>query len=180
MRLLLLLLAALVLPGCVKRQIDISSVPSGALVRVNDREVGRTPCRIEFDHYGVYDVRLTHPGYESVVGVGRADAPFWDWAGIDLVSELVPMNLVSSTKWEFHLIPDRPGPEALVARAKALQSDLLALETEAPIDRSIERTESTEAKARREADRGVVPTPASVLPAAPAETPEPDRHGADR
>lgn len=162
MRLLPVALAALALAGCVRRQIDISSVPEGALVKVNDREVGRTPCRIEFDHYGVYEVRLTLPGYESVVGMGRADAPFWDWAGIDLIGELAPVNLISSTRWEFHLIPSTDDPEGLVRRAESLRSDLLALETEAPVELVRPAAEPTAAAAGA-ADRGQLPVPPSIV-----------------
>jgi len=173
MRWMPVLLIALALPGCVRRQIDISSTPGGALVRVNDREVGRTPCRIEFDHYGVYDVRLTLEGYESVVGMGRADAPFWDWAGIDLIGELGPWNAVSSTAWHFELIADRSDPEQLVQRARALQSDLLAIESETPVERITTGAETPEAAARRDGERGVVPTPPSVLPSPATAPPAP-------
>lgn len=174
----LFLLAPLLLPlvvqGCVRRQIDITSTPGGALVRVNDREVGRTPCRIEFDHYGLYDVRLSLDGYESVVGVGRADAPFWDWAGIDLIGELAPWNAVSDTDWHFNLVPDRSEPDALVVRARALQSDLLALEAETPVEHVTPTDESAAAAARRDGERGVVPSPPTVLQPATSETPAPN------
>lgn len=166
-----LLLLAMTPAGCVRRQIDITSTPSGALVKVNDREVGRTPCRIEFDHYGVFDVRLTHPGYESVVGVGRADAPFWDWAGIDLLGELAPMDLVSSNQWHFAMVPDREDRENLVIRARALQSDLRAIEQEQPVERVAPSAPSPAAASRQDGERGVVPTPPSVLEPGPSAAP---------
>jgi len=181
-RLILLvpLLLPVVLQGCVRRQIDITSTPGGALVRVNDREVGRTPCRIEFDHYGLYDVRLSLDGYESVVGVGRADAPFWDWAGVDLIGELAPWNSVSSTAWHFNLVPDRSAPGELVVRARALQSDLLALEAETPVEHVEPAGESAAAAARRDGERGVVPSPPTVLQPAPTTTPAPNVVPAER
>lgn len=169
-----MVLVALVMSGCVRRQIDLTSSPSGALVRVNDREVGRTPCRIEFDHYGVYDVRLSLAGYESIVGVGRADAPVWDWAGVDLIGELAPWNAVSSTTWHFQMVPDRSDPDVLVLRARALQSDLIAMEAADPVVRVEPKTESPEATARRDGERGVVPTPPSVLPTPAAAPPAPN------
>jgi len=49
------LLMAVMVPwmgGCVRRVIDITSDPPGARVWVNDREAGRTPCSVEFTHYG--------------------------------------------------------------------------------------------------------------------------------
>lgn len=172
MRWPILLGALLILPGCVRRQIDITSTPSGALVRVNDREVGRTPCQIEFDHYGVYEVRLALEGYESVVGMGRAEAPVWDWVGLDLVSELAPWTSVSRTAWHFELVPDRTDPESLVERARALRSDLAVIERDLPVDRTaIMTAPSVEAAAREDGERGVVPTPPSVLPPAPVTAP---------
>ncbi len=173
MRLLPVVLAGLLLAGCVRRHVDISSVPPGALVRVNDREVGRTPCRVEFDHYGDYDVRLSLEGYETVVGVGSAEAPVWDWAGVDLVGELAPFDLVSSTKWEFHMVPSTDDPETLVQRATALRSDLFALEAEQPVTRVPVSEPTPAAAARRDGERGVVPTPPSVLGPTPGSAPAP-------
>ena len=54
----LLLLGCLTGAGCVQRMIKITSDPPGALVRLNDEEVGRTPVTVPFTFYGVYDVRL--------------------------------------------------------------------------------------------------------------------------
>ncbi len=48
------------LTGCVERTISISSEPSGALVHLNDEEVGRTPLTVPFTFYGTYSVRVTH------------------------------------------------------------------------------------------------------------------------
>ena len=54
-----LALAALALTaGCVRREIEVTSTPPGALLTLNGREIGRTPTRIEFTFDGVYDVRL--------------------------------------------------------------------------------------------------------------------------
>jgi len=177
MRWLVMALFLALSTGCVRRQIDITSTPGGALVKVNEREVGRTPCRIEFDHYGLYDVRLSLEGYESVVGVGRAEAPFWDWAGIDLIGELGPWNAVSSTSWHFQMVPDSNDPASLVDRAQALRSDLLAIETERPVELVEPVADSPAAAARQDGERGIVPAPPSVLPAQPSSS-EPGSGGA--
>ena len=52
----------LMLAGCVQRIISITSQPSGALVYLNDEEVGRTPISAPHLFYGVYDIRLEHEG----------------------------------------------------------------------------------------------------------------------
>jgi len=54
--------ALLLITGCVERLITVKSTPAGALVYLNDEEVGRTPVTVPFRFYGVYDVRLEHEG----------------------------------------------------------------------------------------------------------------------
>ncbi|MSQ90867.1 MAG: PEGA domain-containing protein [Phycisphaerales bacterium] len=122
--LLLIALLALVTAatiGCVRRTIAITSTPSQALVYVNDREVGRTPCEVEFLFYGEYDVRLKLDGYESVVGSGTASAPMWDFIGADLLSEVAPVNLESRVEWNFELTPANNDHTELLARARQLR-----------------------------------------------------------
>ncbi len=110
--------------GCVRRVIDITSEPSGARVWVNDRDIGRTPCSVEFTHYGRYDVRLQREGFEPVSGFGDADAPVWDFVGADLVSEVIPARLTSRVAWHFTLIPTDHDEAALVQRARAMRTGL--------------------------------------------------------
>ena len=88
MSLIGIVLAALVaLSGCVRRTITITTEPEGTLVWLNDREVGRTPVEVDFKYYGTYDVRLEHRGYEPMMTSGRADPPWWDHVGLDLIAE---------------------------------------------------------------------------------------------
>ncbi len=107
--------------GCVRRTIAISSSPADALVFVNDREIGRTPCEVSFTYYGEYDVRLKLDGYESVAGSGTASAPFWDFIGADLVAELAPLNLESRVEWHFDLVKAQRSPTALLERARSMR-----------------------------------------------------------
>jgi len=122
--LIALAIAAAVIPlaGCVRRTISVTTTPPGAIVFLNDREVGRTPCDVEFLHYGVYDLRLRLEGFEPVVGSGRADAPVWDFIGADFFAELVPAQLESTVVWHFDLEPTTKDGEALRARAVALRA----------------------------------------------------------
>jgi hypothetical protein len=111
----------LVLSGCVDRTVTITSVPAGALVWLNDREVGRTPVTVGFLHYGVYDVRLELEGYEPTMTTGRADAPLWDAPGPDLLAELFPASLESEVHWHFELQPGNRDRDALILEAQALR-----------------------------------------------------------
>ena len=158
-RLIAIALLAACCTGCVRRVIDITSDPPGARVWVNDREAGRTPCSIEFTHYGRYDVRLRREGFEPVVGFGDADAPAWDFVGCDLVSEVLPARLESRVKWHFTMIPTDPDEAALVQRAREMRTGLDARAAE------VQAARSGEVPVLREAPKDEVPMPPSLIPA---------------
>ena len=103
----LLLLTCLLSVGCVQRTISITSDPPGALVYLNDDEVGRTPVTVPFVFYGVYDVRLEAEGYKPLWTKHKAKAPWWETPGIDLFAEAVPHNK-AALKWHFTMDPQPP------------------------------------------------------------------------
>ncbi len=92
------------LTGCVERRISITSEPAGALVWVNDVEVGRTPTELNFKHYGIYDVRLELDGHDTLQTVGDASTPWWDFPGPDLIAEAIP-NAKKTLRWHYTLSP---------------------------------------------------------------------------
>ena len=107
--------------GCVRRTIRITSDPTGALVWLNDREVGRTPVEVDFVHYGTYDVRLALEGYEPLSTGGRAKAPLWDAPGLDLVAEAIPGEPRVEVHWHYDLAPLDDDRDALLTRARELR-----------------------------------------------------------
>lgn len=117
--------------GCVKREIEITSNPSGALVLLNGRDVGRTPAVVEFTFDGTYDVRLRLDGYDAVVGSGTTEAPVWDFIGADLVAEVWPAKLHRVDKWHFELVPEATAEEGLLQRASTMRQESEALPAEA-------------------------------------------------
>ena len=123
-RALLLLLLPSLACGCVRRVVDISSDPDGAVVWLNDREIGTTPVEVEIIHYGEYDVQVLRPGYESITTSGNASAPVWDLPGFDVVSEILPMDLVSRNTWHYELAKEERDSDAVVLRAEALRTRL--------------------------------------------------------
>ena len=110
-------------PGCVRRTITITSDPSGALVWLNDREIGRTPVDVDFTYYGEYDVRLVKDGYEPLVTSGKATPPVWDNVPLDLGAELWPSEIESRIAWHFALEPAASDPAALLERAASMRSE---------------------------------------------------------
>lgn len=109
--------------GCVRRTISITTEPAGAIVWLNDREIGRTPVDVEFAFYGVYDVRLERQGYEPLLTSGDARAPWWETAGLDLVAELAPAALHSRVHWHYVLRPADDDPADLLERARELRGE---------------------------------------------------------
>lgn len=117
--------------GCgTRRELVITTEPSGALVRLNDEPVGRSPVTVPFEFYGVYDVRLQAEGFEPVNTQAHADAPFWEYPGPDLVGEL--LGLEHQVRWHFDLEPMKPrDPERLLDHAKQMRA---RVNQEIPVD----------------------------------------------
>lgn len=113
--------AAAVLSGCLERTIHVTSDPPGALVWLNDVEVGRTPLETDFTFYGEYAVRIRKEGYEPITTTRLAKMPAYEWPAVDLVSETWPQKISTDIRWHFDLVPaaERTDPEA--AREGVLQ-----------------------------------------------------------
>lgn len=146
--------------GCHTRTLEITSEPPGALVWLNDEQVGRTPLETDFVHYGTYDVRVRLDGYVPISTHQTATASLADQPGIDFFTDAVPGR--SITRWHFTLQPlpeltDRKGAEdAAYDRAKAF------------------RDRAFPGKAAQAQPSGAAGTPATVAPSAtPPSTTEP-------
>lgn len=96
---------AVALPGCLERTILVTSEPPGAVVWLNDQEIGRTPIETDFTFYGNYDVRLHLAGYEPLVTNRVAKAPLYEAPGLDILAEAVPTRISTRLEWHFDLVP---------------------------------------------------------------------------
>ncbi|MEM7629659.1 MAG: PEGA domain-containing protein [Planctomycetota bacterium] len=125
-----LCIACAALVGCHDRRIVVTSSPPGALVWLNDREIGRTPAEAAFKFYGDYDVRLELEGHEPLHTEQRAEAPIAEWPGFDLATNLFPGRTETVIEWHFDLEPALELTEGfeqgLLERARATQADALA------------------------------------------------------
>lgn len=121
-----------VLSGCVRRTLSITSEPDGALVFLNEREVGRTPIDVEFTYYGTYDVRVLKDGYEPLVTAADAKPPIWDTIPLDLVSELIPGTHEARISWHFTLEPRVYDTPALLERARQARAATEAMPIDSP------------------------------------------------
>lgn len=120
------------LGGCVERELRITSDPSGASVVLNHREVGVTPCTVEFTHYGTFDVELRLDGYTTWIGERTADTPAWDMPGPDVLAQVAPIPFRSIIDWHFTLEPlTGQESEGLTDRAKGMRATVRGV-AEAP------------------------------------------------
>ena len=88
----LMLVAGVV--GCVERTARIETDPPGALVIVNDEEVGVSPVKFSFLWYGDYDIMLRKPGYRTLKTHHRLNAPWYQYPPFDLIAEtMIPVMI---------------------------------------------------------------------------------------
>jgi hypothetical protein len=78
--------------GCVEQIMSVDSDPPGALVYMNDQEVGRTPFTRDFTWHGNYDVQVRMEGYQTIKTATRVKAPLWNTVPFDLFAEVIPLR----------------------------------------------------------------------------------------
>ena len=137
----------LLLGGCVEQTMKIDSDPPGALVYLNQQEVGRTPLTRDFKWYGDYDVTLRMEGYETLKTHQKVIAPAWNWVPLDLLAELWPLPVRDHREFSYKLSPLDPAKDesaGLLNRAANLKGKLESSEfTRQPTTRATPATKST-------------------------------------
>ncbi|MDR3232846.1 MAG: PEGA domain-containing protein [Planctomycetaceae bacterium] len=109
--------------GCVRRRMTVRTNPPGATVYLDGKEIGRTPFSTNFNYYGKREFKVVKQGYETQTKLLPVRAPWYEWVGIDFVSEvLVPGKLTDQKFFEFELRPQQEtGGAEIVARAEELR-----------------------------------------------------------
>ncbi len=103
------LCAILVLTGCVERKLTINTEPTGAVVWLNDEEIGISPVTVEFNWYGDYKVLISKEGYETLDTHRKLKGPVYDAVGLDFFAEILwPGRIVDEYEWSFELEPYQP------------------------------------------------------------------------
>ena len=124
----LLLLAPLLLAGCVERYIALRSEPAGAEVYLDGEKVGQTPIDIPYIWYGTREVVLEKRGYREIRERVALNPPWWQYPVIDFVTDvLIPFTITDREEFSFHL-----------ERAPLSREE---------IDETLKRAEETKAKA---------------------------------
>jgi hypothetical protein len=109
--------------GCVERRLMVRTNPPGALLYVDDYEIGATPIATNFTYYGNRKIRLVKDGYETLTVVEPIPPPWYQITPLDFFSEnLVPGQIRDQRTLDFQLVPQAVvPPEQLLSRAEALR-----------------------------------------------------------
>ena len=109
--------------GCVRRRMTIQSNPPGALVYVDDYEIGTTPISTNFIYYGHRKIRLVKDGYETKTVLHDVPPPWYQYFPLDFVTEnLVPGEIRDSRTLTFTLTPQTVVPtDTVLGRAEQLR-----------------------------------------------------------
>ncbi len=120
------LIVTLFLGGCVERKLTINTEPQGAIVVLNDEEIGTSPVTVSFNWYGDYNVRISKEGFETLKTHRKLKRPWYDKFPFDFFAQLIyPSRIVNSYEWTFELAPKREIPrEELIRNALELKKQL--------------------------------------------------------
>ncbi len=119
------LIATLFLTGCVERHLTIDTKPQGALVVLNDEEIGESPVTVSFEWYGDYNVRISKEGYETLKTHRKLKAPWYDKFPYDFLAMLSSKRTVDSYQWSFTLEEKKQiSREELIKNAEELKKKL--------------------------------------------------------
>ena len=120
------LLVLIVLAGCVERKLTINTKPQGALVALNDEEIGESPVTVSFNWYGDYCVRISKEGYETLNTHRDLKGPWYDHFPFDFFAQIVnPNRIVDSYEWTFELSPRKQiSRDELIQKANELKNQL--------------------------------------------------------
>jgi hypothetical protein len=117
---------SLFLGGCVERKLTINTEPTGAVVVLNDEEIGTSPVTTSFEWYGDFDVRISKQGFETLKTHRKLKRPSHDYFPLDFFANcLNPKRIVDSYEWSFTLAPlTEPNRETLIRDAQKLKKQL--------------------------------------------------------
>jgi len=120
------LIGGLLLGGCVERRLTINTEPQGAIVVLNDEEIGTSPVTVNFQWYGDYNIRISKEGYETLKTHRRLKGPWYDYFPFDFFAGVLnPKRIVNSYEWTFNLAGQKqPAREDLIKNAEKLQGQL--------------------------------------------------------
>ena len=121
-----ILSVSVLLAGCVERKLTINTEPQGAIVVLNDEEIGLSPVTVAFEWYGDYNVTLRKEGFETLKTHRKLKGPWYDAFPFDLFAQLIiPNRIVDSYNWTFKLEGKKQiSRDRLIQNAQELKKQL--------------------------------------------------------
>ena len=106
--------------GCVQRRMTVRSNPPGALVYVDDYQIGTTPVSTDFVYYGTRKIRLIKDGYDTLTVQQPFPVPWYEIFPLDFVTEnLWPWEIRDERVVDLAMVPAGTIPaETVVSRAE--------------------------------------------------------------
>ena len=114
------------LSGCVFRRMTIQSDPSHALALVDGEEIGYTPISLDHTYYGIREIKLIKPGYETVTVMQKLQTPWYQYMPIDFFADnLWPFKTTDRHEFMYTLQKQRVvGNQELIERANLHRNEL--------------------------------------------------------
>ncbi len=84
--------------GCVQRRLTIVSDPPGALVKVDDYEIGTTPVSTSFVYYGTRKIQLIKDGYETLTLLQPVPTPWYQYPVIEFFSDNLALREIRDSR----------------------------------------------------------------------------------
>lgn len=116
---------AALLTGCVDRKYVINSNPTGAVVYVNDVQIGATPVENHFVYYGDYEFLLVKEGYQTLRKKVTIPPPWYEYFPIDFFSEVLwPCRQLDVHRFETFVMEPLPAvrTDVLIDDAQKLRA----------------------------------------------------------
>lgn len=120
---LICLLTMMTLGGCVRRRMTVRSQPPGAMVYIDDQQIGTTPVSTDFVYYGTRKIKLVKDQFETMQTYHTIAPPWYQIPPFDFVTEnLIGREIRDERAVDFTLVPQRiVPPQELLGRADNLR-----------------------------------------------------------
>jgi len=111
--------------GCVHRRVTINSNPSGALVRVDGKDIGYTPASLDYTWYGTREIQLLKDGYETQTQLVNINAPWYQKFPLDFLSDnFLGTHIRDHRRFDLQMYPKQPDISSdVIQRGRSLRSE---------------------------------------------------------
>ena len=102
-----ILAVAVLMTGCIRSMVRITTQPDDARVTMNYVERGYTPVEIPILWYWYYKIRVEKDGFEPIEVDERFKAPAWAVPPFDLLADALPIPIKNTYYKHYVLQPKK-------------------------------------------------------------------------